>query len=475
MGVHGRAKERAKAGAASDAPVTSLRAFCTSHGITNADLARESGVSRQHIVRIMNARMNARRDVIAAIVSAIRRMTLEAVRADELFALSVEDEAAFHAQRSRPFEIQPRASVRARAFVEALTRVGDAEKRLEIVLRAQGKAAAYPIAAALIVEARRLAATDASQGAAYAGNAAALLAVSPSGELALHLEGCAALASGVALRHLGDYPRALTMLAKAEAAFLDRPHSSASELAQTWYVRGIIAMKQSRFNDALIDARAARTVFQLLGDSRRDAYTRLLEGGVAFEQGDAHRARDLFRSTFPALRRAEEEKTLAIAWMNVGSAEARLGNLADAEEWIRRAEAVFRHRGVPEELARAHWTYGYALATHGQVQPGVIVMVEAAKEFDDLRLSVEAAFVRLDLTEVFLAQDDRDAAIETCQGIVKVLKRAGATAAARKAVEYLCRALSDGAATVPLARYVKTYALAAERGAVAPFEPRVAA
>jgi tetratricopeptide (TPR) repeat protein len=224
-----------------------------------------------------------------------------------------------------------------------------------------------------------------------------------------------------------------------------------------------------------MDARAARTVFQLLGDSRRDAYTRLLEGGVVFEQGDAHRARDLFRSTFPTLRRAEEEKTLAIAWMNVGSAEARLGNLADAEDWIRRAEAVFRHRGVPEELARAHWTYGYALATHEHAGPGVIVMGQAAREFDDLRLPVEAAFVRLDLTEVFLAQGDRATAVETCQGIVKVLKHAGATAAARQAVEYLCRALSKGAATVPLARYVKTYALSAERGAVAPFEPRVAA
>jgi tetratricopeptide (TPR) repeat protein len=250
---------------------------------------------------------------------------------------------------------------------------------------------------------------------------------------------------------------------------------SSSELAQTWYVRGIISMKQGRFANALVDARCARTVFQLLGDARRDAYTRLLEGGVAFEQGDAHQARDLFRSTLPALRRAEEETTLALAWMNLGSAEARLGNLADAEDWIRQAEAVFKHRGVPEELARAHWAYGYALATHANVQTGMIVMRQAAQEFDELRLPVDAAFVRLDLTEALLANDDRRAAIATCKGIADVLNRAGATAAARQAVKFLCRALSQGQATVSLARYVKTYALASQRGTVAPFEPRVAA
>lgn len=454
-------------------PATPLKAFCASRGITNAVLAREAGISRQHIVRVMHARINARRDVIATIVSALRRLTLEPVRADELFALTVEDEAAFHARRSRAFKVQQRATVRARKFVDALSRV-DADKRLQSVLRARGTPAANPITAALIVEARRLTPDDANQAIAYAEYATALLAVSPATELAHHLEGCAALASAVALRRLGDYPRALTDLAKAEAALVNRLQSS-SELAQTWYVRGIIAMKQGRFANALADARAARTVFQLLGDSRRDAYTRLLEGGIAFEQGDAHQARDLFRSTLPELRRAEEETTLALAWMNIGSAEARLGNLADAEDWIRQAEAVFKHRGIPEELARAHWAYGYALSTHGNVQMGLLVMHQSAQEFDELRLPVDAAFVRLDLTEVLLANDDRRAALATCRGIEDVLNRAGATAAARQAVKFLCRALNQGKATVSLARYVKTYALASQHGTVAPFEPRVAA
>lgn len=472
MGVQTRAQNSARR-SGDETPVTPLKAFCASRNIAAANLAREACLSRQHVMRIMGARLNTRQNAIAAITSALRRMTLEPVRADELFTLTAEEEAAFRAERKRVFDLQKRASIRARSFVEALSDVQE-EKRLKTVLAVRRTAGAYGISTALILEARRLTAKSAMQAATYAEYAAALLRVSPSTALSQHLEGCAALALAVALRHRGEFPRALLALTKAEAAFVDRPHSS-SELAQTWYVRGIIEMKQGRFLDAERDARAARTVFQLLGDTRRDAYTRLLEGGVAFEQGDAHRARDLFRSTLAPLYRAEEEKTLALAWMNLGSAEARLGNVAAAKDWISRAEAVFSHRAIPEELARAHWAYGYALATHDNAHDGIPLMRRAAQEFDDAKLPVDAAFVRLDLTEALLAKGDRAAAVTTCEGIVQVLAQVGANAAARQAVEYLCRALADGEATVSLARYVKTYTLAAHRGTVAPFEPRVAA
>src|SRR6185369_1874004 len=162
-----RATKRSTPPPVREVPETLLKAFCSSRRITSIELARESGVSRQHLGRVMSARMNPRRDVIAAIVSALRRMTLEPVRADDIFELTAENEAAFHAQRSRVFDLRLRASSRARSFVDALSRL-DAGKRLATVLRAKGTTGALPIIAALIVEARRLTSKNPEEAAAYA-------------------------------------------------------------------------------------------------------------------------------------------------------------------------------------------------------------------------------------------------------------------------------------------------------------------
>ncbi len=69
---------------------TRLETFLKSRGIKPAHLARESGYSRQHLLRIRTGRMEPTRRCIAAIVSACRRLSRENVKAADLFEL--EDE-----------------------------------------------------------------------------------------------------------------------------------------------------------------------------------------------------------------------------------------------------------------------------------------------------------------------------------------------------------------------------------------------
>jgi transcriptional regulator with XRE-family HTH domain len=70
---------------------TRLESFIKSRGIKPAHLARESGYSRQHLLRIRLGRMEPTRRCIAAIASACRRLSGEGVRASELFELDEED------------------------------------------------------------------------------------------------------------------------------------------------------------------------------------------------------------------------------------------------------------------------------------------------------------------------------------------------------------------------------------------------
>lgn len=73
-------------------PTSRLEQFIKSRGIKPAHLARESGYSRQHLLRIRMGRMEPTRRCIAAIASACRRLSGENVRASELFDLDEEDQ-----------------------------------------------------------------------------------------------------------------------------------------------------------------------------------------------------------------------------------------------------------------------------------------------------------------------------------------------------------------------------------------------
>jgi predicted transcriptional regulator len=70
---------------------TRLESYLKSRGIKPAHLARESGYSRQHLLRIRMGRMEPTRRCIAAIVTACRRLTRETVRANDLFDLDGDD------------------------------------------------------------------------------------------------------------------------------------------------------------------------------------------------------------------------------------------------------------------------------------------------------------------------------------------------------------------------------------------------
>ncbi|HEY3053460.1 MAG TPA: hypothetical protein VGK04_08745 [Thermoanaerobaculia bacterium] len=64
---------------------TRLEGFIREHALKPAHVARESGYSRQHLLRLRRGQMEPTRACIAAIVSACRRLTQMRVQPEELF------------------------------------------------------------------------------------------------------------------------------------------------------------------------------------------------------------------------------------------------------------------------------------------------------------------------------------------------------------------------------------------------------
>jgi hypothetical protein len=91
---------------------TFLERFIRSHGIKPARLARESGYSRQHLLRLRSGRMRPSLTCIAAFVIALRRLTNKRVIAEDLFEPHDID-LAWREARGHRFEEYEQAELRA--------------------------------------------------------------------------------------------------------------------------------------------------------------------------------------------------------------------------------------------------------------------------------------------------------------------------------------------------------------------------
>lgn len=72
--------------------ITPLEQFMNCRGLKPAHVARESGYSRQHLLRIRKGRMEPTRRCMAAIIAAVRKLTHEPVMAGELFHLEDDED-----------------------------------------------------------------------------------------------------------------------------------------------------------------------------------------------------------------------------------------------------------------------------------------------------------------------------------------------------------------------------------------------
>lgn len=91
---------------------TRLEKFIRSHGVKPAHLARESGYSRQHLLRLRFGRMRPSLACIAALVVALRRLTHEGATADDLFEL-IDIQVAWRDARGQRFEDHEHEELRA--------------------------------------------------------------------------------------------------------------------------------------------------------------------------------------------------------------------------------------------------------------------------------------------------------------------------------------------------------------------------
>jgi tetratricopeptide (TPR) repeat protein len=439
--------------------LTRLEILRISRGITPGVLELESGISRQHLLRMRKGEIEPRRDMIAAVVSAFRHLTMEDVQPEDVIELSVEE--------SGPWRRVPRQ--RNLADAETWKRERDASAKLIEALRglaperwldrllADGRSDAT--VRGLMFQGNELIDTDPVRSEALF-RAAALLGehlTTLRSEYRLTLVGRAWLELGNALRQLGRFGDALLALDEAERRFEGQPYAT-KELGRAWLARGTVLMKMAKPDEAQRWLGRAVNIFAAVDDHRRIAKVQLVEAAILYDRSDYAGARERFLAAMPAVKAGNERHALAVISLNLGWCEMQLGDAAAARVSLEKALHAFRRLGCDVEILRSRWALGRLQAMFELRADGIRTLVSVRDEFMRRGMATDAGMVNLDMVEAFLLPPPRhDSAIQICTRLPELFRRAGATREAMRAIAYLGEVAHTGAIDVGHVRHVRAF------------------
>jgi tetratricopeptide (TPR) repeat protein len=221
-----------------------------------------------------------------------------------------------------------------------------------------------------------------------------------------------------ALRHVGEYHQAFEALEEASRAY-SASSVSAFDLATVDYVRATTHYFMDHYEEARSLVQRAAAVFREFGDHRRVAHARILEASIAFESGDAARARDIFYELLPEAHADGDRATLARLFSNIAQCYINLGEHTLATTYAHQGLSLYRQLDMTTEAVRAAWILGRLLSVSGREDQARERLDESEREFLRLGMPVEASLVSLDIAELMLAAGQVDAVPPLCRRVIE--------------------------------------------------------
>ncbi|HEX8169269.1 MAG TPA: hypothetical protein VF824_01875 [Thermoanaerobaculia bacterium] len=455
-----------------------MKLFIVSRGVTVSDLAREAGISRNHVRLVASAEREPSRRKMATIVSAARRLTFEPVRTENLFELTAEESGTWFLAKDRNKAIRAAAASAAQLKLARERLIAVAHHRpvsewpTRLMRHPQGVNVA--LIRSLLTLAYRTLDAEPRLGDEIADVAASLVAALPdtvTAEVKVMIRAVALLYRAYASRSLGRYDEAAALLDAAEREAERTPYC-ANELARVWYECAALCVLRGDVRNAERHANRAITLFTVLGDVHRVGRTQNLMGSVRYVSGDVAAARDLWLAAYDRMRTAEDKSALAGIARNLGAAETLVGNVDEARNWLDESERMFVALRLPTELTRVRWAKAKLQLVLDRGE-GVSLLKSVRAEFVRRNMPTDAGFVGLDIVEALLDDESRsEDLIALARATVGAFEKAGATPRMLEALSYLRQAVQRQRATSELVGEVRDYLAEALRGTNLPFAPR---
>jgi tetratricopeptide (TPR) repeat protein len=410
--------------------LTRFAIFLLTRQVTITALHVETGYTRQHLRCVRNGETQPTLSCIAAIVSALRRLTLEPVRAEDVFELSLEEAGPWARARHDRSAAEIEAWNRERkALSDVLSQLPQyASEKWAQLLRREVRGPLAPLIRALVFEARALALDHAGEAMARLQLARELSGDLPRGDDAhALLIGRVSLEIAGTHHQSGNLAEAHLALDAAEAQFEGRSFCT-NELGDAWLLRGTLALASGSLIEAAQHLRRATNIFSAVSDEHRVAKARIPLADVAYQLGRFEEARALWLATLPTLTAARDRKNLALVWLHLGWCAYAFADLADALSWFERAIPYLARLKLVLELARAHWGAALIYAHDGEHSRAIANFRLALSGFTGLQRFTDAVLAGIDLLQLLIVDPiDRPQALGLSLNLLNLLHHSGAT------------------------------------------------
>jgi len=212
------------------------------------------------------------------------------------------------------------------------------------------------------------------------------------------------------------------------------------ELGFWHYVRSRALYASSRPADALVEIRAARSLYELLEDRDRVFRCRQAEALLVSDLGDPREAVRLYRRILEDTRLGDDRALHANLLMNYGLDLVRSGELDEARRVYVRASVLLKSTGQESMLFRVRIGLAGIAEQENRLEEALEMRVALRAEYPALSIPWEEIQLELHIAEVLLKLGRGSEAAAICAALLPRIEALGLEREAARAVAFLAAA-----------------------------------
>jgi tetratricopeptide (TPR) repeat protein len=231
-----------------------------------------------------------------------------------------------------------------------------------------------------------------------------------------------------------------------------------------------VLYEQQRLDEAAVIAEEAERTFAHLGDKRRiDAL--FLRASIKYEARALDAAVLLFEQIIEYAQDVSDIQWDGRGAHALGVVEVDRGNLSAASVHLHRALVIFREIGQEPFRVATEWGLARLVLRSGKIHEAIRRLRDVAAEFEKHGIVTDAALVRLEIADAWLASGEPQQVVEIASHIFSVFVEAGMMSSALSAIAYLREAAAARRVSADDIEAVRRFIKRAERHPSLQFVP----
>jgi len=209
------------------------------------------------------------------------------------------------------------------------------------------------------------------------------------------------------------------------------------ELAYWHYVRASALRSVSRAEDALLEIRASRALYEVLEDSDRLARCRQVEAVLVSELGNPERAIGMYRELIAETSPGRDARLHARLLTNYGSDLARAGRSSEAKAIYTRALDLLQRTGLDDQTFRIRAGLSRIAESEGRLEDALAMNVAMRPDVRAVAVPWEEVIHELEIARLYLELGREAEAAKICRDLVPRAEELGLEKETADALAYL--------------------------------------